>query len=153
MLARQEEADRILALYGDDPVPIAALLERQFGMLHNRAQVLLGLAGVVITTTGFSGRLIAGTSTLAQALIIGGVALVLLGAVTVAVGVLPLRWLTQQDGDLVRPWLVVCLTYRDRKTRSYRLALVFLLLGLALYVGAIAIMLIYPTAFDLGLGR
>ncbi|MGB7156722.1 MAG: hypothetical protein WBD40_01570 [Tepidisphaeraceae bacterium] len=39
-------------------------------VLHNRAQVLLALCGIVVTTTGFSGRLVAGTNAAAQWLII-----------------------------------------------------------------------------------
>ena len=82
-LSRTEEADRILALYGDDLPAVMTMLERQFVVLHNRAQVLLTLCGIVISTTGFSGRIIAGTNALAQVLIVGGVALVLLSAAIV----------------------------------------------------------------------
>jgi len=94
-LSRTEEADRILALYGDDLPAVMTMLERQFVVLHNRAQVLLTLCGIVISTTGFSGRIIAGTNALAQVLIVGGVALVLLSAAIVVWGVLHLRWLSR----------------------------------------------------------
>jgi len=103
-LSRTEEADRILALYGDDLPAVMTMLERQFVVLHNRAQVLLTLCGIVISTTGFSGRIIAGTNALAQVLIVGGVALVLLSAAIVVWGVLHLRWLTMQVGADTRSW-------------------------------------------------
>ena len=146
-MTREDEADRILAMYGSDNVPrVMELLERQFAILHNRAQVLLTLCGVVITVTGFSGRLVAGTNRLAQVLIIGGVTLSLVAAVTVVRGVLHLWWLTQHPGDLPRAWLIHALGYRDRKTRAYRVAIIVLAIGLTLYVGAIAVMLLYPHA-------
>jgi hypothetical protein len=143
-LTRTEEADRILTLYGNDLPAIMTMLERQFVVLHNRAQVLLTLCGIVISTTGFSGRVIAGTNALAQALIVGGVALVLLSAAIVVWGVLHLRWLTMQSGEDTRAWLLTSLDYRDRKTNAYRVGIVVMLIGLTLYVGAIAVMLIYP---------
>ena len=150
-LTREQECERILAAYGSEAArfePIMAMLERQFAVLHNRAQVLLGLCGIIISTTGFSGRLIAGTNRPAQVLIIIGVALVLLSAAVVVWGVQHLRWLTQQDGQLIRDWLLTVLAYRDRKTRSYRAGIVLLLLGLTAYVGAISIMLLNPVPLN-----
>jgi hypothetical protein len=122
------------------------LLERHFLVLHNRAQVLLTLCGIIVSTTGFSGRNIAGSSQAAQLLIIVGVLLVLISAAAVCWGVLHLRWLTMQPGDELRPWLINCLRYRDYKTTCYRVALMIMLVGLTSYVGAIILMLLNPHA-------
>ena len=144
-LTRDEEARRILREYGPDAfADIMEVLERQFAVLHNRAQVLLGLCGIIVSTTGFSGRLVAGTNVFAQALIIAGVALVLAAAAIVCWGVLHLRWLTMQAGKSIPDWLATSLKYRDTKTKAYRVGLMFLLAGLVLYSGAVAIMLLYP---------
>ena len=144
-LTRVEETRRILREFGDkDFAAIMAMLERQFAVLHNRAQVLLGLCGIIVSTTGFSGRLVAGTNRAAQVLVIAGVAFVLLAAAVVCWGVLHLRWLTAQGGDDVPQWLETTLAYRDAKTNSYRVGLVLLLVGLVLYSAAVAIMLLYP---------
>jgi hypothetical protein len=144
-LTRAEESARILRAYGDAGFPdIMAMLERQFTVLHNRAQVLIGLCGIIISTTGFSGRLIAGTNVFAQGLVIAGVALVLLAAAVVCWGVLHLRWLTMQTGRTTAEWLDTTLRYRDTKTSAYRVGLMLMLLGLALYAAAIAIMLLNP---------
>ena len=144
-LRRDAEADRILRYYGGDALPeIMAMLERQFVVLHNRAQVLLGLCGIVVTTTGFSGRLVAGTNAAAQWLIIAGVALVLGAAAVVVWGVLHLYWLTMQPGESTREWLLTSLAYRDKKTRAYRIGISLLLVGLTVYAAALSIMLLYP---------
>ena len=144
-LTRDEERARILREYADGGLPeMMAVLERQFAVLHNRAQVLLGLCGVIISTTGFSGRLVAGTNVYAQWLIISGVAFVLLAAAVVCWGVLHLRWLTMQIGADTAAWLATTLRYRDTKTNAYRAGLLLMLVGLALYAGAIAIMLLRP---------
>jgi hypothetical protein len=144
-LSRDAEADRILRCYGEDAFPeIMAMLERQFTVLHNRAQVLLGLCGIVVTTTGFSGRLVAGTNAAAQWLIIVGVALVLCAAAIVVWGVLHLYWLTMHPGESTRAWLMSSLEYRDKKTRAYRIGISLLLVGLTVYAAALSIMLLYP---------
>jgi hypothetical protein len=149
-LNRDEEARRILKAYGPEKFgEIMSMLERQFTVLHNRAQVLLALCGIVISTTGFSGRIIAGTNALAQGLIIAGVALVLLSAAVVVWGVLHLRWLTMQAGNTTEEWLATSLAYRDRKTSSYRVGIVLMLIGLTLYCAAIAVMLKYPHESNL----
>ncbi len=146
--SRQKEISRILKVYGrDDTRSIMEMVERHFMVLHHRSQVLLGLSGIVITTTGFSGRLIAGTNDLAKWLIISGVALVMAAAATVCYGVLHLRWLTQHPGEEIEQWLDLTLDYRDRKTRFYRAGIVMTMIGLALYVGSIFVMLWYPLDF------
>jgi len=146
-LTRDEEADRILNYYGVDAMPdIMLMLERQFAVLHNRAQVLLALGGIIISTTGFSGRNIAGTGPWAQGLIVGGVSLVLASAAVVCWGVLHLRWLSMQTGPATRAWLITSLTYRDHKTNSYRLGLIIMLIGISVYVAAIVIMLTHPNS-------
>lgn len=143
-LNREQEADRILAEYQSSLPRIMEMLERQFGVLHGRAQVLLTLCGIVISTTGFSGRVIAGTNEVAQAFIIVGVGLILLSAAVVCYMVLHLRWLTLQSGESVRAWLLTSLRYRDLKTTSYRWALIVLVCGLACYCVSISIMLANP---------
>ncbi len=92
--------------------------------------MLLGLCGIAITTTGFSGRLIAGNSRLGQGLIVGGLGLVLISASLLVWGVLHLTWITQRDSQFIDVWLDAVLQYRDHKTRLFRWAIVLLLIGL-----------------------
>jgi hypothetical protein len=141
----EQEAQHILQIYGrENAREIIALLERQFGVLTGRAQVLLGLCGIVITTTGFSGRAIALTGLAAQWLIVSGIFLVLSSAAAIVWGILQLNWITQFAGSDLQPALARMLAYRDRKTRAYRLGLILLVVGLALYVSAIALMVLAP---------
>ena len=145
-VSREDEVRHILEVYNNSEPEVQRLLTGQFATLHNRAQVLLGLSGIAITTTGFSGRAIAGTNSAAQFLIIAGVSTVLVAAAVVVAGVLQLNWLTQMPGATLEARLLKSLAYRDRKVVCYRAGIVLLLLGLAMYVGAIAIMLANPHA-------
>jgi hypothetical protein len=121
-----------------------AMLERQFALLHNRSQILLTLCGIVITTTGFSGRFIANTNQWAQWTVILSIVFALLAAGVVVWRVLHLHWLTAQLGEDRAAWLMRSLEYRDKKTRAYRVGIWLLLVALAFYVVAIAIMLMHP---------
>lgn len=145
---REKEAQQILLLY-EHPREVIALVERQFAVLTSRAQVLLGLCGIVITTTGFSGRAIASTGLIAQWLVVSGIFLVLAAAASIVWGILQLNWITQfaatGEPAQLKQTLLRMLTYRDRKTRAYRLGLLLLILGLALYVSAIALMVLAPA--------
>lgn len=140
-----EEASRILALVRGDGARALEFLERQLNTLHARAQVLMSLAGVVVTVTGFSGRLIAGTNLAAQIFLIAGLVCVLVSAAVVFARVMSVRWVTSA---LAEPEIVVALAQviarRDRKTRSYTFGGCVLVLGIALYCVAIAIMLLNP---------
>ena len=147
-LTHKQEIEQIQRAYGsENPRLIMELIERQFMVLHHRSQVLLGLSGIVVTTTGFSGRLIAGTNMLAQILIISGVAVVMAAAATVCLGVLHLTWITQHPGEHIDQWLERSLAYRDRKTHYYRIGIVLTIIGLGLYVGSIFVMLVNPLDF------
>jgi len=139
-----DECARIAREFDSSFASTMTMLERQFTVLHNRAQLLLTLCGIVISTTGFSGRVIAGTNSVAQWLIIVGIGLVLLSAVVVVSGVLHLRWLTLQPGENYVAWLHESLSYRDKKTGWYRAGIVLMLIGLTFYVAAISVMLLYP---------
>ena len=68
-MSPQNEAKAILKLCKEDPKAALEIVESQLNTLYARAQILLSLAGIVVTVTGFSGRLIAGSSPLAQYLL------------------------------------------------------------------------------------
>ena len=52
LLARVDECDRILRVYGASAVEqIVGALDRQFRIIHNRAQLLLGICGVLISAS------------------------------------------------------------------------------------------------------
>src|SRR5215475_6772072 len=95
----REEAARILRLTSDDPLKAYEMVERQLSVLVLRTQVMLSLSGIVITVTGFSGRAVAQTSTLARDSIATGIFVVLAAAAAAIWGVLRLNWLTQTIHD------------------------------------------------------
>jgi hypothetical protein len=145
-LTHEEECDRLLEHHVDQQYDrINAALDRQFQTIHNRAQLLLGVCGVLITAgvVVTTGRLI-GHPTIfhhhyAGYILICSGALQIAAAGTIVIRVLNVRWITQQPGADLRSWILTNLYYRDSKTRAYRIAAVCLLLSMVGYQIAVAI--------------
>jgi hypothetical protein len=146
-LTRDQECDRILERYGaTDFERISEALDRQFRTIHNHAQLLLTICGVLISASILvtTGRLIGGPAgfhhhyTAGIMLVTAGV--LDIAAASVVIGtVLNIRWITRQPGDDLRSWVFSNLVYRDRKTRAYRVATVLILLSMMSHQVAIAI--------------
>lgn len=137
-----DEARRILKLAGGEFARAFEIVERQLAVLVLRTQVMLSLAGIVVTVTGFSGRTIAQTSALARASVALGILLVLAAAATAIGGVLRLRWLTQELSDDEGATLLRMLAIRDQKSRLLKVALTLFVCGFGCYCLAIAQMLV-----------
>ncbi len=138
----EEEADHLLALYGGDAPRVDALIQSQLSNLANRAQMLLQLAGLTITVTGFSGASIARSGRLAAVLVVSGLVTVLVGASLSMGGILRVRWTTQLAPCPHRDALVAALRMRDDKTRVFGRALTLVIVGLALYIASISLLLL-----------
>lgn len=145
----EREVDAILSRFGEDLATLHALMDAQLSTLHARAQSLIGLASVVITVTGFSGRIIADTNDYAQWLIIIGITLVGLSAAVTMLYVLPIRWLTSYIDLPAREWLLTALERRRTKNRALIVALWLISVGMAFYIASIAVMLSFPEATEL----
>lgn len=133
-----DEARRLLAFAGD-PLKAFDLVEKQMSVLVLRTQVMLSLSGIVITVTGFSGRAVAETSRLAQVSIAAGLVTVLAAAAVAIGGVLRLGWLTQLIGDdPPAAMLARAIRLREHKGKMLSISLRLFVLGFALYVIAVA---------------
>lgn len=141
----EQEAESLSQFFGGDGPAALALVERQLNAIHVRAQVVIGFAAVAVTTTGFSGRLIAGTSVVAQISIIAGLVIILSSCLSIFLRVLRVEWVISRylHNDLEET-LVRVLTSRNNKTRAYRLGSAGVFIGLTVYAFAIAIMLLNP---------
>lgn len=145
----EQEAKRLLELVDGSLLKAVEIIERQLNTLYTRAQVLLSLAGVTITVTGFSGRIIANTSTAAQVCIIAGLMIVLGSVVWVFMKVMNLRWVTMDlDGD-ERECLETLIERRNEKTSAYVSGGALLCLGLIVYAAAVALMLLFPEQLQI----
>jgi hypothetical protein len=145
----KQEASAILEMLRGELPAALHLLQGQLDVIHSRAQVLTGLSGVVVTVTGFSGRLIASSSLAAQIFVILGLATVLIGAISVMRRVMDIRWTTQDLGKPAEETVEVILRRRNQKSTALRRGWRVLYAGLLLYFVAIALMLINPEPVTL----
>lgn len=138
----QEEADHLLGLYDSDAGKIMGVLHGQLANLTSRAQMLLQLAGLTITVTGFSGSRIASTGKLAAWLAVSGLVLVLVAASLSMGGILRIRWVTHLAPTSLRESIVYAIEMREAKTRVFGRSLALLIVGLALYICAVSLLLL-----------
>jgi len=132
------EAQSIFNLCERDGLKAFQLVQSQLATLVLRTQAILGMSGIVITVTGFSGHTIAQTSDLARVTVTAGLFLVLAAAAVGVGGVLRLRWSTQEiHGDPLAT-IKRMLAIRDSKERFLSAALVLFVVGFSLYCFAVA---------------
>ena len=113
------------------------LLMAQFNVLQTRAQLLLSLATLTLTITGFSGPRIAATGAFSRYALIIGLVLVLLSVLLILGFGLRVRWVTQFRGPSDEELLANIIDYRDKKTRSFGWQIATLGIGLAAYVAGV----------------
>ncbi|MDQ8194185.1 hypothetical protein QEH59_07100 [Coraliomargarita sp. SDUM461004] len=143
--AIKNEAATILELCQGDLMAALKVAESQLNIVYTRAQVLMSLAGMVVTVTGFSGRLIAGSSFAAQCFLIAGLLLSLCSAAWVFRRVMRVQWITTLASEDKEHALEKAIYRRNRKTTAYTIGGTLLFIGLLLYAISIALMLTDPV--------
>jgi len=138
------EAQGILDLCGGDGLKAFQIVQSQLATLVMRTQAILGLSGIVITVTGFSGKTIAQTSDMARTMVVAGLVIVLAAAAVGVGGVLRLRWSTQEIGGDPLATIARMIAIRDSKERFLQVALVLFIVGFSLYCFAVAQLLLAP---------
>lgn len=134
-----EEARRLRALYAERPADLVALLSQQIGTVKTYAQVLVGLCGLTVTVTGFSGAHMIRSGSAAAALMVGGIVLVLVGLIGCIRTITQLRWVSQDLRDDLTETAAIVIERRNRQQRRLSLAAVFVVAGLACYLGAVVV--------------
>ena len=118
-------------------------MRHHFDVIQARSQLLLTLATLALTITGFSGPKIAQTNLFARYSMALGIVFVLSAVVILLLGGLRIRWTTQFLGDDARETLIRIIRYRNHKTRLYFVELGLLVIGLTAYVASVVTYLLY----------
>jgi hypothetical protein len=141
------EARSMLQMYGGDAGLAEALrvISQQFVVLQTRSQLLLTLATIVLTITGFSGPRIAASGVFARTAMAIGLLLTLLAVLMLLLN-LRIRWLTQFQAPTAQETLTAIITYREGKRRAYLWIITMLMAGLGSYVAAVIAFLITGEA-------
>ena len=134
-----EEARRLNRLFADQPVQLVQYLSHQIATVKTYAQVLIGLCGLTITVTGFSGAHMIRSGSLAASLMVTSIALVLVGLIVCIRTVTRLRWVSQDLADDLADTAVTVLRRRNHQQRAVSVAAVFVAGGLGCYLAAVTV--------------
>ncbi|MDR0351975.1 MAG: hypothetical protein LBI02_01000 [Opitutaceae bacterium] len=134
--AETEEARRLLQTAGSLRGALEMLVA-QFSVLQTRAHLLLTVATLALTITGFSGPKIAAAGAFQRHGMAAGLVLVLVSMLLILWGSLRIRWVTQFSGENDEALLGKILRYRNAKTRLFFAELCLLVSGLTAYVAAV----------------
>jgi len=136
---QEDEARRLVALFAGRPDALIGFLSTQLGVLKTQSQMLMGLSGLVVTVTGFSGHnMVRGGWASATAMMVG-IALVLVGVATTLRVSARLRWVTNDlEDDLVATALTV-IRRRDAQAGMLAVAGGFVGTGLGAYLVSVVL--------------
>lgn len=132
-LTPAEELAYLKKIHGEDYSKLFGVMTEAFTVLQSRAQLLLSLIVITLTITGFSGPVIAESSTFARLSITGGLTLVLISVVILIVGPLQLRWGTHYRTGSIDESLEALIHRRNVRTTKYYAAGLFLIVGFSFY--------------------
>jgi hypothetical protein len=135
----RDEARRLHQLYADQPAQLVLHLSSQIATVKTYAQVLVGLGGLTITVTGFSGAHMIRAGSLSAGLMVAGIALVLVGLIVCIRTITLLRWVSQDLRDDLIETAIVVLERRNHQQRMLSIAAFFVVAGLACYLGAVMV--------------
>jgi hypothetical protein len=133
-LTPEEEVEFLKEIHGEDYGQLFGVVKEAFALLQMRSQMLLGLATICLTITGFSGPKMAQSNSFSRFFIGFGLSFVLASIIAVVAGPLRLRWITAWKADSLDETLAQNICRRDSKTRLYRIATALMIVGLTGYL-------------------
>ncbi len=132
-----EEATRMVALFDDDPRGLVGLLSSQLSVVKSQAQILMGLCGLTITVTGFSGHHMVRAGPISSLSMVGGIVLILAAIVVTLRTLAKLRWVTQDLSDDLTATALTIIRRRNHEQRQLSFAGMLVAGGLAGYLFAV----------------
>jgi len=109
----------------------------QLNILQSRHQMMLTLATLTLTITGFSGPKMAASNSISKYSMIIGIFFVLLSIVAILLSTINLVWFTQFHGETDEETLTLLIERRNLRTKMFHLQLIMLVVGLTSYVVAV----------------
>jgi hypothetical protein len=144
----RDEAARVRRLFSNQDPQLVGYLAGQLTTLKTYAQVLVGLCGLTVTVTGFSGAHMIRAGSLSAALMVTGIALVLVGLVLCLRTLTVLRWVSQDLRDDLLETTLIIIRRRNRQQRQVGVAAVFVASGLVFYLAAVSAAAFMASSFE-----
>lgn len=136
-MSSTDEARELARLFDGRTVELAQLLSSQLAVLKTQAQMYVGLGGVCITVTGFSGHNMVNAGPLSAGAMIIGILLILVSIVITLRTLSSVHWVTQDLGGTAEDLALRVIARRDSQHRALSIAGVFIGTGLLFYLAAV----------------
>ncbi len=134
-----EEAHRLARLFHDRPDQLLTLLSGQLAVLKQQAHALMGLCGLVVTVTGFSGAHMVRAGSTPALLMVLGIAWVLVASVLCLRAMAQVRWVTKELTEDLRETAAAVIARRDQQHAVLSWSAACVACGLACYLAAVAV--------------
>jgi hypothetical protein len=134
---QRQEAERLLAIFSGPE--LLEFLAGQLSVLKHQAQMLLGLCGLAITVTGFSGTQMIKAGRMSAVFLVVGIGLILLGALGSLHSLMQVRWVTEDLADDLTDTAYAVILRRNVQLRRLSIAGVLVACGLAAYLTSVAL--------------
>lgn len=144
----REEAERLDRLFAGQRPQLLQYLSGQLNTLKTYAQVLVGLCGLTVTVTGFSGAHMIRAGSTSALLMVGGIALMLFGLVLCLRALTILRWVSQELRDDMVETATVIIRRRNEQQRRVSFAAIFVAAGLITYLAAVSAAAFMASSFE-----
>ena len=138
-LRQEEEASRLVAAFQGRADLLVPFLSGQLGVLKSQAQMLMGLGGLVVTVTGFSGHNMVRGGLLSTSAMVLGIALVLVAVILTLRVSARLRWVSQDLADDLQQTALAVIQRRDGQARALAWSGGLVAAGLAAYLVAVVL--------------
>lgn len=135
----EEEARRLVAVFHGRPELLVGFLSGQLGVLKSQAQLLMGLGGLVVTVTGFSGHNMVRGGALSTIAMVLGIAQVVVAVVWTLRVTVRLRWVSQDLADDLEKTALAVILRRDQQSESLARSGMLIACGLACYLIAVVL--------------
>ncbi len=141
----ENEARQLCALFESQPQQLVSLLSGQLSVLKSQTQMLMGLCGLAITVTGFSGSHMIRAGSWAAFSMVLGIFLILIAIFFCISILLQLRWVTQDLCESTYTMTHTVLLRRNRQQRRIAIAGLFVATGLTAYLLAVTLAALMPA--------
>ena len=134
---QRREAERLMDIFSGPE--LLEFLTGQLGVLKHQAQMLLGLCGLAITVTGFSGSHMIQAGRLSAVALVVGIGLILLGALGSLHSLMQVRWVSEELADDLVETAYVVIVRRNTQQRRLSVAGMFVAAGLGAYLVSVGL--------------
>lgn len=135
----KEEAQRLVEVFSGRPDQLVTFLSGQLTVVKTHAQMLMGLSGLVVTVTGFSGHnMVRGGLASTAAMSLGILAVLVAVVLTLRVSS-RLRWVSEDLGDDLVATAAAVIRRRDQQTRALGYAGTLVAMGLGSYLVSVVL--------------